>query len=59
MILKRERADTWRCAVNTFLPPGATVPIGWVAVGNPAQSAWFAAHRRDRILDEGPPQGDG
>ena len=22
------------------------------------QSAWFAAHRRDRILDEGPPRGD-
>ena len=77
--------------VNTVLPPGATVPIGWVAVGDPAQiyppaqhqhiweiqesldfpgtvygvtpdtpaaermsrqSAWFAAHRRDRILDE-------
>jgi carbonic anhydrase/acetyltransferase-like protein (isoleucine patch superfamily) len=83
--------------VNTVLPPGATVPIGWVAVGDPAQiyppgqhqhiweiqesldfpgtvygvtrdtpasermsrqSAWFAAHRRDRILDEGPPRGD-
>jgi len=77
--------------VNTVLPPGATVPIGWVAVGDPAQiyppaqhqhiweiqesldfpgtvygvtpdtpaaermfrqSAWFAAHRHDRILDE-------
>lgn len=23
--------------VNTVLPPGATVPIGWVAVGDPAQ----------------------
>lgn len=23
--------------VNTILPPGATVPIGWVAVGNPAE----------------------
>jgi carbonic anhydrase/acetyltransferase-like protein (isoleucine patch superfamily) len=83
--------------VNTVLPPDATVPIGWVAVGDPAQiyppaqhqhiwevqesldfpgtvygvtrdtpasermtrqSAWFAAHRRDRILDEGPPRGD-
>jgi gamma-carbonic anhydrase len=82
--------------VNTVLPPGATVPVGWVAVGNPAQiyppaqhqhiweiqesldfpgtvygvtrdtpasermsrqSAWFAAHRRDRILDEGRPRG--
>ena len=80
--------------VNTVLPPGATVPIGWVAVGDPAeiyspaqhqhigeiqesldfpgtvygvtpdtpasermsrQAAWFAAHRRDRILDEGSP----
>lgn len=23
--------------INTHLPPGATVPIGWVAVGNPAE----------------------
>ncbi len=23
--------------VNTVLPPGITVPIGWVAVGDPAQ----------------------
>src|SRR5215472_15585184 len=23
--------------VNTVLPPGATVPIGWVAVGDPAR----------------------
>lgn len=23
--------------VNTVLPPGATVPIGWVAIGDPAQ----------------------
>ena len=76
--------------VNTVLPPGATVPIGWVAVGDPAriyppgqheqiweiqesldfpgtvygvtrdtpaaermsrQSAWFAAHRSDRVID--------
>lgn len=83
--------------VNTVLPPGATVPIGWVAVGDPAQiyppaqhqhiweiqesldfagtvygvtpdtsaadrmsrqSAWFAAHRRDRILDESPRPGE-
>jgi carbonic anhydrase/acetyltransferase-like protein (isoleucine patch superfamily) len=75
--------------VNTVLAPGATVPIGWVAVGDPAsvlppdrhdeiwavqrgldfpgtvygvprgtpmseimarQSAWFAAHRDDRVL---------
>jgi carbonic anhydrase/acetyltransferase-like protein (isoleucine patch superfamily) len=77
--------------VNTVLPPGSTVPIGWVAVGNPAtiyppnrhdqiwavqetldfpgtvygiargtsatelmtrQTAWFAAHLNDRLLDE-------
>jgi gamma-carbonic anhydrase len=77
--------------VNTVLPPGTTVPIGWVAVGDPAkiyppgeheqiwaiqesldfpgtvygvtrdtpaaermsrQSAWFAAHLGDRIIDE-------
>jgi gamma-carbonic anhydrase len=75
--------------VNTVLPPGTTVPIGWVAVGDPAQifppdqheriwavqerldfpgtvygisrdtpakqrmsrqSAWFDAHRGDRVL---------
>ena len=79
--------------VNTVLPPGATVPIGWVAVGDPAQiyppgqheriwaiqesldfpgtvygvsretpatermsrqSAWFAAHLSDRIIDQSP-----
>lgn len=77
--------------VNTVLPPGTMVPIGWVAVGDPAkiyppgqheqiwsvqesldfpgtvygvtretpaaermsrQSAWFAAHLGDRIIDE-------
>jgi gamma-carbonic anhydrase len=77
--------------VNTVLPPGTTVPIGWIAVGDPAriyppdqheqiwavqerldfpgtvygvtrdtpaaelmsrQSAWFAAHVSDRVLDE-------
>lgn len=76
--------------VNTILPPGATVPIGWVAVGDPAricppdqheqiwaiqesldfpgtvygvprdtpaaermsrQSAWFASHLSDRVLE--------
>jgi carbonic anhydrase/acetyltransferase-like protein (isoleucine patch superfamily) len=76
--------------VNTVLPPDAVVPIGWIAVGDPAsilppdkhdeiwavqkgldfpgtvygvsrgtsmseimtrQSAWFAAHRDDRLLD--------
>lgn len=75
--------------VNSVLAPGTTVPIGWVAVGDPAevfsperhddiwarqqplgfpqtvygvergttpgelmarQSAWFAAHRDDRVL---------
>lgn len=79
--------------VNTVLPPGTMVPIGWVAVGDPAkiyppgqheqiwsvqesldfpgtvygvtretpatermsrQSAWFAAHLGDRIIDESP-----
>jgi carbonic anhydrase/acetyltransferase-like protein (isoleucine patch superfamily) len=24
--------------VNTVLPPGSTVPIGWIAVGDPAQT---------------------
>jgi gamma-carbonic anhydrase len=77
--------------VNTVLPPGTMIPIGWVAVGDPAkiyppgqheqiwsvqesldfpgtvygvtretpaaermsrQSAWFAAHLGDRIIDE-------
>ena len=80
--------------VNTVLPPGSTVPIGWVAVGDPVtilppdqheriwaiqqpldfpgtvygvprgtpatelmtrQSAWFAAHRQDRVLPQEPP----
>ena len=78
--------------VNTVLPPGSMIPIGWVAVGDPAkiyppgqheqiwsiqesldfpgtvygvsrqtpaaermsrQSAWFAAHLSDRIIDQG------
>jgi carbonic anhydrase/acetyltransferase-like protein (isoleucine patch superfamily) len=78
--------------VSTVLPPGTTVPIGWVAVGDPVricppdqhdriweiqkpldfpgtvygvtrdapaaermsrQSAWFAAHLSDRVIDEG------
>ena len=81
--------------VNTVLPPGTMVPIGWVAVGDPAkiyppgqheqiwsvqesldfpgtvygvtretpaaermsrQSAWFAAHLGDRIIDESSPR---
>ncbi|MEM9029412.1 MAG: gamma carbonic anhydrase family protein [Pseudomonadota bacterium] len=33
--------------VNTVLAPGSTVPIGWVAVGNPAQV--FSADQHDRI----------
>jgi gamma-carbonic anhydrase len=80
--------------VNTMLAAGATVPIGWIAVGDPArvfppgeheqiweiqrtldfpgtvyglprdtpatermtrQSAWFAAHLDDRVLDDRPP----
>jgi carbonic anhydrase/acetyltransferase-like protein (isoleucine patch superfamily) len=79
--------------VNTVLPPGTTVPIAWVAVGNPAQvyppgrheqiweiqealdfpgtvygvtrdtpaaermsrqSAWFAAHLSDRVIEDDP-----
>jgi len=79
--------------VNTVLPPGTTVPIGWIAVGDPVricppdqhdriweiqepldfpgtvygvtrdtpatermsrQSAWFAAHLSDRVVDERP-----
>lgn len=81
--------------VSTVLPPGTTVPIGWVAVGDPAriyppdqhdqiweiqesldfpgtvygvtrdtpaaermsrQSAWFAAHVSDRIIDNDAPR---
>jgi gamma-carbonic anhydrase len=52
--------------VNTVLPPGTTVPIGWVAVGDPAriyppermsrQSAWFAAHLSDRIIGDDAPR---
>lgn len=80
--------------VNSVLPPGSTVPIGWIAVGNPAiirppaaheeiwavqeqmdfpgtvygatrdtpatermtrQAAWYAAHRADRVIGDGPP----
>lgn len=76
---------------NSVLPPDSTVPIGWIAVGDPAQvfppgeheqiwavqesldfpgtvhgvrrgtppselmarqSAWFAAHREDRVVDD-------
>ena len=33
--------------VNTVLPPGSTVPIGWVAVGDPAQI--LAPDRHDDI----------
>jgi carbonic anhydrase/acetyltransferase-like protein (isoleucine patch superfamily) len=35
--------------VNTVLAPGSTVPIGWVAVGSPAQIFPPGAH--DRIWD--------
>jgi carbonic anhydrase/acetyltransferase-like protein (isoleucine patch superfamily) len=83
--------------VNSVLPAGSTVPIGWVAVGDPAsilspdqhdriwaiqegldfpgtvygvardtsprermarQSAWFAAHRDDTVIDPGQSDGD-
>jgi hypothetical protein len=79
--------------VSTVLPPGTTVPIGWIAVGDPPricppdqheriweiqegldfpgtvyglsrdasasermsrQSAWFASHLDDRVIDDGP-----
>lgn len=79
--------------VNSVLPPGSTVPIGWIAVGNPAiirppaaheeiwavqeqmdfpgtvygatrdtpatermtrQASWYAAHRDDRVIGDGP-----
>lgn len=33
--------------VNSVLPPGSTVPIGWVAVGDPAQV--LSPERHDRI----------
>jgi len=33
--------------VNTFLPPDGLVPIGWVAVGDPAQV--FPPSEHDRI----------
>lgn len=33
--------------VNTVLPPGETVPIGWVAVGDPARI--FAPGRHEQI----------
>ena len=84
--------------VNTVLPPGTTVPIGWVAVGDPVriyppgqhdqiweiqepldfpgtvygvtrdtpaaermtrQSAWFAAHLSDRVIEDTPYRQDG
>ena len=38
--------------VNTVLEDEAMVPIGWVAVGNPARTEWFGAHREDRVLDD-------
>jgi carbonic anhydrase/acetyltransferase-like protein (isoleucine patch superfamily) len=41
--------------VNTAVPPGATVPIGWVAVGDPAQILPPGEHERiwavQRALD--------
>jgi carbonic anhydrase/acetyltransferase-like protein (isoleucine patch superfamily) len=32
--------------VNTMLPPGTTIPIGWVAVGDPARIFPPGAHER-------------
>ncbi|HUY50083.1 MAG TPA: gamma carbonic anhydrase family protein [Streptosporangiaceae bacterium] len=38
--------------VNTTLPPGSTVPIGWVAVGDPAEIFPPAAHERIWAVQE-------
>ena len=35
--------------IKTKLPPGSTVPIGWVAVGNPAQL--FPPDKHDKIWE--------
>jgi hypothetical protein len=31
------RANAGEAVSTTVLPPGATVPVGWVAVGDPAE----------------------
>jgi carbonic anhydrase/acetyltransferase-like protein (isoleucine patch superfamily) len=38
--------------VNTVLPPGATVPIGWVAVGDPAEILSPDQHERIWAVQE-------
>jgi carbonic anhydrase/acetyltransferase-like protein (isoleucine patch superfamily) len=38
--------------VNTVLPPGATVPIGWVAVGDPAEILPPGGHERIWAIQE-------
>lgn len=38
--------------LRTRLPPGATVPIGWVAVGDPARILPPSEHERIRELQE-------
>jgi hypothetical protein len=50
--------------VNTVLPPGTTVPIGWVPVGDPVrifapgQHEQIAAHLSDRVVDGNSPPPD-
>lgn len=39
--------------VNTVLPPGTTVPIGWIAVGDPAQIFPPGQHERIWAVQEG------
>jgi gamma-carbonic anhydrase len=38
--------------VNTVLPPGATVPIGWVTVGDPAEIYPPAQHEHIWAIQE-------
>jgi len=39
--------------VNTVVPPGATVPIGWVAVGDPAEILSATDHERIWAIQQG------
>jgi gamma-carbonic anhydrase len=39
--------------VNSVLPPGSTVPIGWIAVGNPALIRPPSAHEEIWSVQEG------
>jgi carbonic anhydrase/acetyltransferase-like protein (isoleucine patch superfamily) len=40
--------------VNTVLPPGATVPVGWVAVGDPARIYPPGEHEQIWAIQESP-----